>query len=152
MRKCIFRDVLTLAIVGVVFTSAEAMAQSTKKPRPQNVTLQMNERELWRSVFSGNEVQLGMLWAVQANCNAAPLADVRVIKQPSNGELSFRELRSVVELKKESPRAHCNGTPITGVGVFYKSQEDFTGTERMQIEVDYKVGLIRRYSLIVSVR
>jgi hypothetical protein len=152
MRRCIFRDVLVLALAGSVLNSGEALSQSTKKPRPQGVTLRIDERELRRSVFSGNEVQLGIFWAVQANCDAAPLADVRVVEQPSNGDLSFREVRSVVELKKESRRAHCNGTPITGVGVFYKSREDFTGHEKMQIDVDYKVGLIRRYSLIVSVR
>ena len=152
MRSCVFGALSFILIFGTAGVSSDAHSQSHKKPKPQNVTLQSNEMELRRSVFSGNEVRLGVLWAVEANCDGTPLPDVRVVKQPSNGELSFREIRSVVELKKDSPRAHCNGKPVNGVGVFYKSGEDFSGTERMQIEVDYKIGLIRRFSLIVSVR
>jgi hypothetical protein len=152
MANCISRALLGVAILAAAGASSAALAQSGKKSRAQSVTLQSTEKELRRSVFSGNEVRLGVLWGVEANCEGTPLADVRVFKQPANGDLSFRETSSVVELKKESARAHCNGRPINGVAVFYKSREDFTGTERMEIEVDYKIGLIRRYSLIVSVR
>jgi hypothetical protein len=153
MRSCIlFTLLLATVITAADAMRSEASAQSAKKPRAQSVALQMDEKEVRRSVFSGNEVRIGMLYAVDAGCEGTPLADVRVVRQPAKGELSFREMSGVVELKKNSPRARCNGTPIKGVGVFYRSREDFTGTDRMQIEVDYKVGLLRRYTLIVDVR
>ena len=147
-----FRFVTGFILTGVIAMVAanSAWPQSVKKPK--NITLQSAEKEFRKSVFSGNEANLGALWLVEANCQSGPVPDVRIRKAPSHGELEFREMDSVVELRKDSARAHCNGKPVTGVSMFYKSNADFTGTERMEIEVDYKIGLTRRYVLLVDVR
>ena len=81
-----------------------------------------------------------------AAANEAP------VKPPANGEITFQEVRAHVEYPKEHFRAHCNGKVVDAVKALYASREDFTGTDRMQIEVDYKTGYVRRYSVIMDVR
>jgi hypothetical protein len=36
--------------------------------------------------------------------------------------------------------------------MFYKSNEDFTGQDRITVDIDFKTGVIRRYLVIVDVR
>jgi hypothetical protein len=139
-------------IAAALAATGQAWSQSAKKSKAVIAPLQSAGKEVRRAVFSGNEVRLGMLWAVEENCQGAPVPDVRILKQPPNGELTFREMDSVIELRKDNVRARCNGKPITGVGVFYKSRSDYTGMERMEIEVDYKIGLLRRYTFVINVR
>jgi len=83
---------------------------------------------------------------------SAALVDVRVAKPPANGEITFQEVRARVEYPKDHFRAHCNGESVDAVKALYTSRENFTGTDRMQIEVDYKTGHVRRYSVIMDVR
>jgi hypothetical protein len=146
-------------ITALLLTAAVALpatdrawSQPAGKPKITSSTLQPAEIEVRRSVFSGNEARLGLLWAIDSNCKAGPLPDVRVRKAPRNGELEFREADGVIEFRKEHIRSHCNGKPATGVAVFYKSRAEFTGTESMQIEVDYKLGITRRFTVTVQVR
>ena len=77
---------------------------------------------------------------------------MRVAKPPANGEITFQEVRARVEYPKDHFRAHCNGQTVDAVKALYTSRENFTGTDRMQIEVDYKTGHVRRYSVIMDVR
>lgn len=152
MYDVVFRTALTGATIGVVVAIGATSSEAGKKAKPEIAALEMTGSQFRRSVFSGNEARIAQFWTVNADCSSGPLVDVRVVKSPSNGQVSFQEVRSIVELKKEHQRAHCNEKPVDAVGMFYTSREDFTGTDKMQIEVDYKSGFVRRYSIIVDVR
>jgi len=142
------RAAFAAAVIGAMVAAGDASSQSGKKKR---AAVESSDTPVRRSVFSGNEVRLAVLNWVNADCSLVR-PDVRVSKQPSHGELTFKEVRTVVELQKSSPRAHCNGKPVTGIGVFYTSREDFTGEEKMALDVDYQIGEVRRYSITVDVR
>jgi hypothetical protein len=118
----------------------------------QVAALDITHSEFRRSVFSGNEMQVGTFALVKADCSTGPLVDIRMVKQPANGKASFQEVQTVVDLKKDSVRAHCNGKSVDAVAMFYTANEDFTGPDKLEIEVDYKNGFVRRYSIVVNVR
>jgi hypothetical protein len=149
MHVFIFCAALTGAVILLAVDGTPARAQKAKQ---QLAAVDMARSEVRRSVFSGNEMQVGQFWTVKPDCSSGPLVDIRIVKAPSHGDVSLQESRSVVELKKEHARAHCNGKSVDALGMFYISKGDFTGTDKMQIEVDYKVGLVRRISIIVNVR
>jgi len=148
MNSAIAQVALAAAVVGALGAAGDASAQSGKSKR---AAVESSETPLRLSVFSGNEVRLAVLNWVNADCSPTR-PDVRVSRQPAHGELTFREVRTVVELKAGTPRAHCNGKPTTGIGVFYTSREDFNGEEKLALDVDYQIGLVRRYSITVDVR
>jgi hypothetical protein len=148
MKPVISRVAFAAAVIGAMIAAGNASAQSGKSKR---AAVESSDVPVRRSVFSGNEVQLAVLNWVNPDCSPTR-PDVRVSKQPSHGDLAFKEVRTVVELKTGSPRAHCNGKPTTGIGVFYTSREDFNGEEKLALDVDYQTGFVQRYSITVDVR
>ena len=151
MHDLLFRTALSAAAVGVILAIG-ATSQAAPKGKTELAALDATSLEVRRSVFSGNELRLTHFYTVNPDCSSGPLVDVRVVKPPANGEMTFQEVRSRVELKKDHQRAHCNGKPVDAVAASYKSRENFTGTDKMQIDVDYKNGVVRRYSVTVDVR
>jgi hypothetical protein len=137
--------IFALALAG------DASAQGSKKNAPQKASLTFTDSEVRTAAFSGNNIKVGTLWTVGDDCRS-PQPDVRIIKQPKNGEATFQEFRGSAVLPQNHQRAHCNGKLINGVGVFYQSREDYTGSEQFQIEVDYKLGFVRSYTVYVNVR
>jgi hypothetical protein len=140
---------LAMVMVGAILVAGEASSQSQKKSQKAN--LQSTESEVRRSVFSGNELRLGVHWSVNPDCTTQ-LVDARIAKGPSNGEIVFKETKAVIELSRNSPRAHCNGRSATGVGLFYTSRDEFAGQEKFMIDIDYKTGLVHRFNYVVDVR
>jgi len=127
-------------------------APAAQKGKAQVAALTTTTAEVRRSAFSGNEVSLAGFYTVNTDCSSGSLVDVRVVKPPANGEVTFQEVRTQAEFQKDHVRARCNGKPVDAVKVLYRSHESFTGTDRMQIEVDYKNGRVRRYSVVIDVR
>ena len=151
MRRlsALIRLVTATVMFGAIFVAGDASSQSSKSKKAAAPST--SEVEAKVSVFSGNELRLGPFWFVEADCSSR-LIDVRIAHKPANGEVVFKEAKTVVEVKKDTIRARCNGTPINAIAAFYTSREGFTGQERIAIDIDAKNGLIRRYNYIVSVR
>jgi hypothetical protein len=105
-----------------------------------------------KDVFSGNEFRLAAMNNVNADCSSGPVPDVRVLAQPSNGELRIEQIRYVVSRAADNYRAHCNGKEVDALGLFYKSRDGFVGEDRISVDVDYKVGTVRRFFYVISVR
>ncbi len=132
-----------------VLAAYPAQAQQGKKPE----VVKFEDRDVqWKtSVFSGNESRLGVLGGVQADCSVL-LPDIRISKQPAKGEVRLDQTRAVISLTKDNNLATCNGRDVGAVGVFYKSKDDFTGEDRLILDVDYKVGIVRQLTFVINVR
>jgi len=143
---------IALSTAAVVLAIGATAAPAAPKTKPQLAVMESTSSELRRSVFSGNEMQITTFYTLKSDCLSAPLVDVRILKPPAHGEISLQEVRSVIELEKEHFRAHCHGKSIDAVAMFYTSQPDFTGMDKLQVEVDFRNGKIRRYTISVNVR
>jgi hypothetical protein len=142
---------LSVIFVSIIALAGGAWAQGNKKNAPQKASLSFSDSEIRISAFSGNNIRVGALWTVDAACKS-PQPDIRIVKQPKNGEVTFQEYRAAIALPEKNGRAHCNGKTANGVHVQYQSREDYSGTEQFQIEVDYKLGFVRSYTVYVNVR
>jgi hypothetical protein len=151
MNGFIARAGLIAASIGTAIVSA-SIAHSAPKAKVHRASVQATESEVRRSGFSGNEMQLGLFWWVNPDCSSSQRPDVRIVKAPSHGEMTFKEVFSVVEIRGGHPRARCNGQPVAAVGMFYTSNEDFTGQERLTVDIDYRDGSVRRQTVVVDVR
>jgi hypothetical protein len=141
----------TFVLASVVALTGGAWAQSSKKNAPQKASLTFGDTELRKQAFSGNNVQIGTLWTLDIDCKS-PQPDIRIVKAPKNGEATFQEIRVAAALPEKHARAHCNGKMANGVQVYYQSREDYSGTEEFKIEVDYKLGFVRSYTVYINVR
>src|SRR5262245_33694822 len=122
MTNILWRAGFAAAMAGALVVATAASSQTKKKPEKPSVG--SPEVEIRRSVFSGNELRVYPFYSINSDCTSAT-ADVRVVKAPANGDLAFREARSLIELVKGSQRAHCNRKPVDSIVMFYTSREDF---------------------------
>jgi hypothetical protein len=144
------RIALCAAVVAApMFALAGDVSAEAKKV--QKASLSFEDKEVRMSGFSGSKIRIGALWTVDGDCKS-PQPDIRVVKEPKNGEVTFEELRTTAALPKNHVRAHCEGRRVNGAAVYYESKETYSGTDQFKIEVDYKQGFVRSYTVYVNVR
>ena len=131
----------------VVGTVHEALSQQNKRA-PPSATQAPNKAR----VFSGNEARIGRIYNVLADCSSGPRPDVRIVKPPENGTFHAEAAQWPVDERAGSPRANCNGKIVDATVLTYKSNDDFVGEDKVTIDVDYKLGAIRRFTWIIDVR
>lgn len=146
------RVALCAAVVAAsVLTLTGDVSAQAKKVTPQKASLSFDDKEIRMSAFSGNKIKIGSLWTVDGDCKS-PQPDIRIVKEPKNGEVTFEELRAAAVLPKNHVRAHCEGRRVNGASVYYESKDTYSGTDQFKIEVDYKQGFVRSYTVYVNVR
>jgi hypothetical protein len=120
------------------------VAQSKPKHRLEEV------RE--KQAFSGNESRIAAMNVVKADCSPGPLPEVRVVTPPSSGDVRLEPIKHAVNRDKSNKRSRCNGKTVDAVAVFYKSKSDFTGADKLVLDVDFKAGTIKRYIYAIDIR
>jgi hypothetical protein len=126
-----------------------AIAQSAAKRAV--ITPAITEISVRKSVFAGNEAQISAMHWVKMDCTSGQLPDVRIVTSPSKGEIRLEPVQHAVARQKDNDRAHCNGKLVDAVGVFYKANQDI-GSDRVVLDVDFKTGVVHRYSISINVR
>lgn len=142
-RRCILPAMLCLT------TLAPAFAQSEGKRAALIPALQ--EINYKKNVFAGNEARISAMHVLNADCTATAIPDIRVVTQPTKGELRLENMQHAVDRDKNDNRFHCNGKIVDAVGIFYKAKDD-KGQDRVVLDVDFKNGTVRRYSYTLNLR
>ena len=124
---------------------------SAQAKKVQKTSLSFEDKEIRMSGFSGSKIKIGALWTVDQECKSTQ-PDVRIVKEPKNGEVTVEELRAPLVLPEKHVSYRCNGQRVNGATIFYESKDDFSGTDQFKIEVDYKQGAARSYTVYVNVR
>jgi hypothetical protein len=117
--------------------------------KPQKSVSETTEK---RSAFSGTESRIAAMTYGNTDCSPGPLADVRVVTPPANGDIRMEPVEHAVNRKPDNNRAHCNGKVVNAIGVFYKSKQDFVGVDKIVLDVDFHDGYIKRFTYQVEVR
>ena len=104
------------------------------------------------STLSGNETIVLRPHFLKPDCTAGQLPDVRVINAPQNGSLRFEKSTITINVPAGAPRAKCNGKEIEAIGVVYKSNDGFTGTDRIVMKADFHNGNVSEMVVVVDVR
>ncbi len=124
-------------------------------PVPRLPTAPLATRKFERGAVSGVAQRVAFFYAVNADCTSSGLTHLNVAKPPEHGSVSF----VVIEDYPTFPRSNteyyaCNKRRTLGVGVIYKSADDFAGADRFLVEgVGPKGKLLRvEYSVTVLPR
>ena len=131
------RWIAMLALLAV--TAQTAVAQQTK---PLNK----------KSIFAGNETRLAAYHLVWTDCTSGALPDHRVVAKPAKGKVRLEAIKIPIDRPADSGRAHCNGKEANALGLFYTAPENFTGVEKLTVDIDWHNGSIDRYVYEITVR
>ncbi len=137
---------LSLVLFALMFALPATAAPKEHKPEIGRAPM-----EIKRSLFSGSESRLYDMGWLKPDCTTeAP--EIRIVTPPANGDVRFEEAASIVGGNRTELQRLCHGKPATAVRVFYKSKDDFTGTDKFVLDVDTKVGFVQRFAFTMDVR
>jgi hypothetical protein len=153
MAGSALRLVFTVASTCPIFMAPMVSAQETKKASAKpKIEKRLPEVEYRLDVFSGNEMRFAAMTNMRADCSSGPVPDTRIVANPTNGEIRSEQIRYIVSRSSSDSRAHCNGKEVDAIGLYYKSREGFVGEDKITVDVDYKIGTVRRYHYVIQVR
>lgn len=138
-------------IVSMVLAAALALPGAAASAKSRKAEIGPEPVEIKRSLFSGSESHLHNFGGLYSDCTA-PTTDVRIVKPPSKGEIRFEEARMVLAYKTDAVRRLCHGKSVDGVRMYYKANDNSAGRDTFLLDVDTKLGLVRRYKFIVDIR
>jgi hypothetical protein len=137
-------------IVSVVLAAALALPGIAASAKDGKADTRREPVEVKHSLFSGSESRLADLGWLRPDCTS-PIADVRVVKSPANGDVRFEQTRSTITAKKGPLQKLCHGKAIDAVRVLYKANANFVGTDKFVLDVDTKLGVVKRYTYVMDV-
>jgi hypothetical protein len=105
-----------------------------------------------RTVFTGNEMLMGVFNTLASDCSATVRPDVRIVTPPANGVVRFDGIIAAVERPPGDLRVMCNGRRVISVGIFYKSGKGFVGADYVALDIDFRQGFVGRFSYDIEVR
>jgi len=144
--------VITTVAYAILALPAATRAEPKQKEAKATVERKLKETRIKKDVFSGTEFRVAAMNFVNADCSSGPIPDVRIVAQPTNGELRTEQIRHIVDRAPDNVRHHCNGKEVDALGLFYKSRDGFTGRDQITVDVDYKSGRVERYLYDIVVR
>jgi hypothetical protein len=124
-----------------------ALGQAKKGTQEQTI----ETRQYNKATFSGNESRISNIYHVKSDCTSGPEPEARLVVSPKNGEVRLERRQVPISYGKEAVHAHCNGKPVDAITVFYKSKDNFTGADRITLDVNYRDGVVIRYVYLVQV-
>ena len=104
------------------------------------------------TMLSGNEAIVLRPHFLKPDCTSGQLPDVRVINAPQHGSLRLEKSTITINAPAGAPRAQCNGKGIEAIGVVYKSNDGFVGTDRIVMKADFHNGNVSEMIVLVDVR
>jgi hypothetical protein len=142
------------AVVAALLTFASGEVASQEQPAAEAKPKAGAETHapFRRTVFTGNEMLMGVFNTLASDCSAVVRPDVRIVTPPANGVVRFNGIIAAVERPPSDLRAMCNGKRAISVGIFYKSNKGFVGADSAVLEIDFKQGFVGRFSYDIEVR
>jgi len=151
MRKFVL---ILLASLTIILGAASPLFSKERKP----VAIELAATEVERSLFSGNESSLGGFGWLRFDCTIS-MPDVKIVKPPAHGEIRFEEVTTTISVTGDSLNAtsaalnkKCDGKPANALRLMYKAPEDFTGKDVFVLDMDTKLGYVKRYAFTVNIR
>jgi len=149
MNSLSSRLAFAIAIACAALVSSSAWPEPAKKAK---ISVDPPQQRYNKRVFSGNEIRFAAMHNVNADCSGGPIPQVRFRAEPAHGTVRVEEFSHIVNRVAGDHRAYCNGKQVGALGLFYKSAEGFVGEDTIDLEVDFKTGLVRRYLYTIDVR
>ena len=135
--------------------SASRVASHHKAPKRHAATTTpkpLEEVRVDKSALSGNKSRIAAMNYVNSDCTSGPLPEVRIVTPPGSGELRMEPIKYAVNRDKKNSRAHCNGTVVDAIAVFYKSKSEYAGADKVVLDVDFKAGQAKRFIYAIDIR
>jgi hypothetical protein len=126
------------AVPGLQSVPNAAAAANAPKPEPKVV-----KTEVERQGRPNREVFIATYLTLSRDCKVGPNPRLEVSQAPKNGKVYTRANAINLRAVPGAPRTNCIGTSPSGLGVFFRPERRFAGTETFTFKIIYPDGDIR---------
>jgi hypothetical protein len=95
---------------------------------------------------AGQNIRIGVFVNIRPDCTSGPLPAIRLTVPPEHGTVTVRGGR----IRTTNIR-HCLAIEVPAFVAFYRSKPDFTGTDRLTLEIKNPDGKVRLQRIRVNV-
>ncbi len=108
-----------------------------------------NAQGIVKIMASGSVLNLSNFASVNPDCTSKGKTVVRIVSGPAHGSITLRE-GPVFSFFPRLP--NCNSRKVPGVGVMYRPERGFVGTDSVSLDVIYPSGNERSesYSIVAK--
>ncbi|MET0606808.1 MAG: hypothetical protein ABWZ80_10150 [Beijerinckiaceae bacterium] len=131
------------AIAAAVLGGCQSTVATLTPPRPEAAVVFTSR---------GAPVRAKHFRQVAPDCSSLGYADVAIITPPRNGAVELRREGAHPSFASSHPRFSCNARLVDGVGVYYRPNPGFAGSDRFTIQVIWTNGDPSSEDFIVQVR
>jgi len=118
---------------------------------PKQDSFHFKPLEKHKSVFSGNETVIDEVGWLRHDCSIAP-PDIRVVVTPKKGSVRFVENPLTLNPSKRTALGKkCYGKTVNAVQIYYRSDEKFTGRDKVVLDIDSTLGGTGRRTYLIDV-
>jgi hypothetical protein len=148
------KSIMSAAAAGALLAVMPAAVRAQERPDAEAKPRASAETHtpFRRTVFTGNEMLMGVFNTLASDCSASVRPDVRIVAPPANGVVRFDAIIAPVERPPSDIRAVCNGKRVISVGIFYKPNKGFVGVDAAALDIDFRQGFVGRFSYDIEVR
>ena len=111
-----------------------------------------HESKLPGWALSGERVRLGFSYGVNPNCSSQGEIKSRLLEHPKNGVVEMVTEKGFPGYPQNDQKYECNEKKSDVRAYYYKSREDFKGTDRFVVEVFFPNGNYRKRLFAIDVR
>ncbi len=135
-------------------TEASGEAQAPKSTPTQFAKARVSTipQTAERVVVSGMRTRIWHFSSLQPDCKSRGQITVRLVSPPKHGTLESLVGKGFTEYPANNIRAKCNAQESEITQVWYKSEEDFVGSDEATIEAIFPTGYYADVKLLIEVR
>jgi hypothetical protein len=109
-----------------------------------------------QAVISGHLSEMGNYKSVsgdgRSTCHSQTLPEIRIVAQPTHGEVVVRVAQRAVEAPPGGPLFYCAGRHVAARVVQYRSKPGYVGPDYLSYRVSFADGEVETYEKTLTVR
>jgi membrane protease YdiL (CAAX protease family) len=149
----IYNLAVNLPLILIVIALFQNAPPTPQTPPASNSTIGTPTATVAKKdVFAGSESSIAAMNYVNTDCTSGAVPEVRVVTRPANGIVRLQTMAIPISRQQTDPLSRCNGKFVNAMGVYYKSNEGFTGSDTVVLDVDFRHGQVRRFIYNLTVR
>jgi hypothetical protein len=112
-----------------------------------NVIAQSETVERTAQGESGKDIKIGVYVNIRSDCKSGPLPTIRLTQPPQNGKVTVKKANLNATNYKQ-----CLALDAPAYVAFYRSVNDFSGTDTVVFEVSYPGGRQETQRIVITIR
>lgn len=105
-----------------------------------------------RTVPSGVNQRIDFFASVNPDCSSIGIPTVRLIDGPSHGVVTTDKAKDFMAFAPPNPRSRCNRRRVAGTKLFYQSETQYFGIDRVRLLIISGSGREREATYVIQVK